>query len=46
MSEHGFYIASSYGVLALALVVELWALRRHRVRALEQARAAHDSEDA
>ena len=46
MSDHGYYIASSYGVLALALVVELWALKRHRARALEQARTARDGEDA
>ena len=46
MSDHGFYIASSYGALALALVIELWVLRRHRARALEQARAAADEEHA
>ena len=30
MGGHGFYIWSSYGMLALALVVEVWALRRRR----------------
>lgn len=44
MSDHGFYIASSYGVFALALVIELWVLRRHRARALEQARTAREED--
>ena len=30
MGGHGFYIWSSYGMLALAIAVELWALRRRR----------------
>ncbi|HRO57979.1 MAG TPA: heme exporter protein CcmD [Burkholderiaceae bacterium] len=30
MGGHGFYIWSSYGMLALAVAIELWALRRRR----------------
>ncbi len=30
MGGYGFYVWSSYGMLALAIAVELFALRRHR----------------
>ena len=34
MSEHGFYVAMSYGAAAAAIVIELVALRLGRARAL------------
>jgi heme exporter protein CcmD len=40
MSDHVFYIACSYGALALAVVVEVWLLRRHRRAAIDRAREA------
>ena len=30
MGGHGFYIWSSYAMLALAVAIELWTLRRRR----------------
>jgi heme exporter protein CcmD len=39
MGGHGFYIWSSYAMLALALVIEILALRRSRHRANAQAAA-------
>lgn len=38
MDGYGFYIWSSYGMLALALVIELAALRGRRAAAQRQAR--------
>ena len=38
MNGYGFYIWSAYGVAALALAIELIALRSRRTAALEQAR--------
>ena len=50
MNGYGFYIWSAYGVTALALVVEMLALRSQRRDALAQARALpddpHDGDDA
>jgi heme exporter protein D len=46
MSDHRFYLASAYGVFALALLIEVLALRRHRARAHDAARAAQHAEDA
>jgi heme exporter protein CcmD len=37
LSGHGFFIWASYGMLALALVCELFFLRRRRRRAWDQA---------
>lgn len=40
MGGYGLYVWGSYGMLALAIVVELWSLGRHRRRAalaIEQA---------
>ena len=37
MNGYGFYIWSAYGVAALALAIELIALRSRRAAALEQA---------
>ena len=40
---HAFFIFGSYAALALAIVIELWALRHRRVAALlvaQQARSA------
>jgi heme exporter protein D len=37
MGGHGFYIWSSYGMLAVAIVLELWSLRRRRRAAWQQA---------
>ena len=39
MGGHGFFIWSSYGMLALALAIEIAVLRRARRAALERARA-------
>jgi heme exporter protein CcmD len=39
MGGHGFYIWSSYAMLALALVIEILGLRRSRHRANAQAAA-------
>lgn len=37
MGGHGFYIWSSYGALAIAVVIELYLLKRGRRRSLERA---------
>lgn len=37
MGGYGFYVWSSYGMLAIALVVELVWLRRHRRESLRRA---------
>jgi len=37
MGGYGFYVWSSYGMLALAIVVELFALRRRRQAAQRRA---------
>lgn len=39
MGGHGFFVWSSYGMLALALVVEILGLRRSRRSATDRARA-------
>ncbi|MBU6188321.1 MAG: heme exporter protein CcmD [Betaproteobacteria bacterium] len=39
MGGHGFFIWSSYGMLALALVIEIMVLRRSRRSASDRARA-------
>ncbi|MCM5569893.1 heme exporter protein CcmD [Burkholderiaceae bacterium FT117] len=36
MGGHGFYIWSSYAMLALCVAIELWALRRRRKAAWQQ----------
>jgi heme exporter protein CcmD len=38
MNGYGFYVWSAYGVTALALVIELRALRSRRRAVLEEAR--------
>ena len=44
MGVHGFYIWCSYGALALAIVVEVWSLRRRRAQALVLARQAAEED--
>jgi heme exporter protein CcmD len=39
LSGHGYFIWASYGMLALAIALELFFLRRLRRRALDQAKA-------
>ena len=39
MGGHGFFIWSSYGMLALALVIEIMVLRRSRRSASDRVRA-------
>ena len=39
MGGHGFFVWSSYGALAIALIVEITALGRARRNAIELARA-------
>ena len=40
MNGYGFYVWSAYGAAALALAVELYALRARRRAVLEEARLA------
>ena len=40
MNGYGFYVWSAYGATALALAVELYALRARRREVLEEARLA------
>ena len=40
MNGYGFYVWSAYGAAALALAVELYALRSRRRAVLEEARLA------
>jgi heme exporter protein CcmD len=37
LSGHGYFIWASYGMLALAVAVELYLLRQRRQRALQEA---------
>ncbi len=46
MGGYGFFVWSSYGMLALAIVVELVALARQRKRALEHALEVFEEEQA
>jgi heme exporter protein D len=46
MGGYGFYVWSSYGMLALAIVVELVALSRSRARAREYALEVMEEEQA
>ena len=45
MGGYGFYIWCSYGALALAIIVEVWSLRRRRAQALELARMAAEEDN-
>ena len=38
MGGHGLYVWGSYGVTAVVLAVELWAMGQHRQRALTEVR--------
>ena len=45
MGGYGFFVWGSYGALALAILVELAALKRRRRQALAQAaRASHEDD--
>jgi heme exporter protein CcmD len=44
MKDHNFYLWMSYGVTALALIVEMVALRLRRARALRQVEEERDLE--
>jgi heme exporter protein D len=46
MNGYGFYVWSSYGVAALAVAVELLALRGRRRAVLEEARLAQPEDPA
>lgn len=46
MGGYGFYVWGSYGVMALAIVIELWLLRRRRAQARETARQLIEEESA
>jgi len=46
MNGYGFYVWSSYGVTALAVAVELYALRGRRRAVLEEARLAQPEDPA
>ena len=41
---HGFYLAMSYGALAVALVAEIAVMRVRRARALRQIESERDLE--
>jgi heme exporter protein D len=45
MGGHGFYIWSSYGMMALAIAAELWALRRRRRSAWQQVEALREESE-
>ena len=45
MGGHGFYIWGSYGLLALAILIEVALLRRRRQDALAQAAHASQEDD-
>ena len=45
MGGYGFYVWGSYGLLALAILIELVALRRRRKDALTPAELASQGED-
>jgi heme exporter protein D len=36
MGGYGFFVWGSYGMLAVAIIIELMLLRRHRERARQQ----------
>ncbi len=46
MGGYGFYVWSSYGMLALAIVIELFALRRRRHAAQRHADDIRAEQDA
>ena len=46
MGGYGFFVWSSYGSLALAIALELWLLRRRRIRARELVRQTIEEESA
>ena len=46
MGGYGFYVWSSYGVLALAIAIELWLLRKRRAQARETVRQLIEEESA
>ena len=45
MGGYGFYVWGSYGLLALAILIELASLRRRRKEALAQAAHALHEDD-
>ncbi len=44
-SPHAFFIVGSYAALTLAVIIELWALRRRRQAALTAAQHARQVAD-
>ena len=46
MGGHGFYIWSSYAMLAFAVVVELWSLGRRRAEAHRTAQELREMREA
>ncbi len=46
MGGHGAYVWSSYGMLALAIAIELWSLRRRRSRARQRVHELIEEESA
>jgi heme exporter protein D len=46
MNGYGFYVWSSYGVTALALALEVYALRGRRRAVLQEARLAQPEDSA
>jgi heme exporter protein CcmD len=45
LKDHGFYILMSYGVFALVVLIELYALRMQRRRVLEEAKRMEEGMD-
>lgn len=46
MSHHAFFIAMSYGMLAICVIAEITLLRAGRRAALARARAVRQSEES
>ena len=46
MGGYGYFVWSSYGMLALAIAIELWLLRRRRSRAITRLRETIEEESA
>ncbi|NDI23647.1 MAG: heme exporter protein CcmD, partial [Betaproteobacteria bacterium] len=46
MKDHSFYILMSYGAFALVLLIELYALRMQRTRAVKEAKRMDESMDS
>ena len=46
LDGHGFYLWSAYGVMAIAIALELWLLRRRRAQARQAVLQSIEEESA